>query len=84
MYILRFAAELSSGACTQLPGEVNCDGVVNIADAAVVLQAAAEGAQSIEPCHPAATATEEPTGTPEPAPTATPFLSEDLATPGIR
>lgn len=84
MYILRFAAELSSGACTQLTGEVNCDGVVNIADAAVVLQAAAKGEESIEACDQTATPTEEPADTPEPTPTATPYLSESLAAPRIR
>lgn len=88
MSILSFAAELPAGSCTHQTGDVTCDGQVNVADAAVVLQAAANGAQSIEACTQAtATPTEDPMETletPEPTPTATPYLSESRETPRIR
>ena len=87
MSILSFAAELPTGSCTQQTGDVTCDGEVNIADAAAVLQATAAGEQSIEKCDQSPAPTEDPmetVETPEPTPTATPYLSESLEKPPIR
>jgi hypothetical protein len=80
MHILRFAAELESGSCTQHSGEVTCDGEVDIADAAIVLQAAADG-EEIEEC---GGSDPQPTETPEPTPTATPVAVERLETTRVR
>lgn len=78
IHIMRHAAELPASTCTLTSGEVTCDGVVDWADAAIVLQAAADG-RAIEECDPM-----KVPPTTEQTPTPTPAAIEALVTPGAR